>query len=88
MNYTQVKSGDPCPFCGCELRLRYPHGDPENGPAEPDCKEGHMDHWRLNYSFAFSDLAHDIVNDILGGLKVDKQYVEARVQLLQQKRNP
>lgn len=26
-----------CRFCGTKLRMRYPGGDPENGPARPSC---------------------------------------------------
>jgi len=31
-----------CPFCSKPLRLRYPGGDPENGPARMLCPDDHQ----------------------------------------------
>lgn len=32
-----------CAFCGKPLVMRYPCGDPENGPARPACKDDSHD---------------------------------------------
>lgn len=36
MNKLQVKF---CKYCGSALKMRYPGGDPENGPALPTCSK-------------------------------------------------
>lgn len=37
--YPYRPSGTPC---GEPTRMRYPGDDPENGPARPQCRHGHM----------------------------------------------
>lgn len=32
-----------CPLCGKTCRMRYPGGDPENGPARYSCLDDHAD---------------------------------------------
>lgn len=32
-----------CQYCGSPLVMRYPSGDPENGPASPRCKNDSHD---------------------------------------------
>lgn len=32
-----------CPTCGETLRMRYPAGDPENGPARMRCPKDHRE---------------------------------------------
>lgn len=34
---------EQCSDCGGDLRMRYPGGDPENGPARMDCEYGHAE---------------------------------------------
>lgn len=38
--------GDPCGLCGGPTRIRYPGGEPDNGPARPYCDHGHSTCYR------------------------------------------
>lgn len=76
----KLKIGDPCPLCPTQLagtlKFRYPGNDPESGPAELDCREGHLLEARDRLHDELNEFARDVLNTIIHDRPVDYELIK------------